>query len=222
MVTTAKAKARKLHTDPLTLAHPHTHSPTHNRPLYLTFNATGPPKYKGKQASHFLPSSAIFQPRDYLDILVSVLALAAMFTFLGYLTLLFGLKAIVVYYGIPYLIVNYHLVLITYLQHTDEYIPYYRKSQFTWLRGALSTVDRSFGALVDYQLHHIADTHVAHHLFSTMPHYHAQEATAAIRKLLGPYYLKDDRRIWSALWSSWTKCRFVEDEGGRVFYQAQL
>lgn len=34
-----------------------------------------------------------------------------------------------------------------------------------WLRGALSTVDRSYGIL-DYFHHHIADTHVAHHLFS--------------------------------------------------------
>ena len=34
-----------------------------------------------------------------------------------------------------------------------------------WLRGALSTVDRSFG-IFNYFHHHIADTHVAHHLFS--------------------------------------------------------
>lgn len=35
---------------------------------------------------------------------------------------------------------------------------------------------RSYGFL-DPVLHHIGDTHVAHHLFSYMPHYHAQEAT---------------------------------------------
>jgi fatty acid desaturase len=32
---------------------------------------------------------------------------------------------------------------------------------------------RSYGFL-DILFHHIADTHVAHHLFSQMPHYHAQ------------------------------------------------
>lgn len=29
------------------------------------------------------------------------------------------------------------------------------------------------------------DTHVAHHLFSYMPHYHAEEATEAIKKVRG-------------------------------------
>ena len=43
-----------------------------------------------------------------------------------------------------------------------------------WLRGALCTVDRSFGWLLDRTLHHITDTHVCHHLFSKMPFYHAQ------------------------------------------------
>jgi len=41
---------------------------------------------------------------------------------------------------------------------------------------------RSYGFL-DIVFHHIADTHVAHHLFSYMPHYHAQEATQAIQKV---------------------------------------
>lgn len=31
----------------------------------------------------------------------------------------------------------------------------------------------SYGVL-DHFFHHIADTHVAHHLFSQMPHYHAE------------------------------------------------
>jgi omega-6 fatty acid desaturase (delta-12 desaturase) len=46
-------------------------------------------------------------------------------------------------------------------------------------------VDRSFGPLLDHTFHHIVDTHVCHHLFSTMPFYHAQEATRAIRKVGG-------------------------------------
>lgn len=74
---------------------------------------------------------------------------------------------------VPYLFVNAWLVMITLLQHTHPALPHYNDQEWEWLRGALSTVDRSYGFL-DHVFHHIADTHVAHHLFSKMPHYHAQ------------------------------------------------
>lgn len=38
----------------------------------------------------------------------------------------FGFAAVGKYYLLPYMIVNYHLVLITYLQHTDVFIPHFR------------------------------------------------------------------------------------------------
>jgi len=65
------------------------------------------------------------------------------------------------------------LVTITFLQHTHPNLPHYEDEEWDWIRGALATVDRSYGFL-DILFHHIADTHVAHHLFSQMPHYHAQ------------------------------------------------
>lgn len=37
-----------------------------------------------------------------------------------------GLAAVTKYYLLPYMVVNYHLVLITYLQHTDVFIPHFR------------------------------------------------------------------------------------------------
>ena len=64
--------------------------------------------------------------------------------------------------------------MITLLQHTHPKLAHYGDEEWDWLRGALATVDRSFGIL-DFFHHHIADTHVCHHLFSTIPHYHAQE-----------------------------------------------
>lgn len=82
-------------------------------------------------------------------------------------------------YIIPYLVVNNWLVMITLLQHTHPKLPHYNDKEWDWLRGALATVDRSYGIL-DYFFHHIADTHVAHHLFSTMPHYHAEEVQKQI------------------------------------------
>jgi omega-6 fatty acid desaturase / acyl-lipid omega-6 desaturase (Delta-12 desaturase) len=140
------------------------------------------------------------------------------------------------YYLIPYMVVNYHLVLITFLQHTDVYMPHFRGKEWNWLRGALCTVDRSFGSILDHTFHHIVDTHVCHHLFSKMPFYHAQEATIHIRKVqeiypslffcfssflqvLGPYYLSDDTPIAHALYRAFSTCQFVEDTGDIVFYK---
>ncbi|KAL0034483.1 hypothetical protein WJX79_004982 [Trebouxia sp. C0005] len=85
--------------------------------------------------------------------------------------------------------------------------------------GAMATVDRSYGFL-DVLFHHIADTHVTHHLFSAMPHYHAEEASAAIKPILGKYYKEDKRNVFVALWKDWNVCRFVapDEAGNNVFW----
>ena len=56
--------------------------------------------------------------------------------------------------------------MITLLQHTHKSLPHYNDEEWDWLRGALCTVDRSYGRFLNVMHHHIADTHVAHHLFS--------------------------------------------------------
>jgi hypothetical protein len=45
-------------------------------------------------------------------------------------------------YVVPYLIVNFWLVTITFLQHTHPNLPHYEDEEWDWLRGALATVDR--------------------------------------------------------------------------------
>ena len=109
---------------------------------------------------------------------------------------------------------------ITFLQHTDTYIPHFRESEFTWLRGALATVDRSYGWFLDDSMHHIADSHVAHHLFSQMPWYNAVKATPYIKAAVGQYYLADPTPVPAALWRAWSSCKYVDDEGGVVFYRS--
>ena len=46
-----------------------------------------------------------------------------------------GFASVAAFYLIPYMIANYHLVLITYLQHTDVFMPHFRGTEWTWLRG---------------------------------------------------------------------------------------
>jgi len=189
------------------------------RPLHILFNATGPAKHaKALSKDHFNPFSVLFEDSHRLWVAVSDIGVLAMLAVLYWACTVFGAVNVAFYYGAPYLVVNAHLVLITYLQHTDVYIPKLRAGAFTWLLGALCTVDRSYSWPLDAAFHHIGDTHVAHHLFSSMPWYHAQEATAHLAKFLGAYYLKDRTPIPAAALRAWSNCKFIEDEGDRVFY----
>lgn len=188
-------------------------------PGYLVFNATGPAKYRGKNANHFSPTAEFFSKEEYWLIVQSDAAFFTAFAALCFAVYVLGFGTIAFYYLIPLMITNYHLVLITYLQHTDVYMPHFRNKEWNWFRGALCTVDRSFGPLLDHTFHHITDTHVCHHLFSKMPFYHAQEATKHIKRVLGPYYLADSTPIARALWRSYSTCQFVEDKGDIVFYK---
>ena len=54
-----------------------------------------------------------------------------------------GMAWVVCVYGIPLLIVNAFLVLITYLQCTHPTLPHYDSSEWDWLRGALATIDHT-------------------------------------------------------------------------------
>ena len=53
-----------------------------------------------------------------------------------------------------------------------------------------------------------------------MPHYHAQEATEALKPVLGDYYNVDNREVYSAMWHDWRACRFVSpaDHGSGVLW----
>ena len=101
------------------------------------------------------------------------------------------------YWLLPYLVFCGWLDLVTYLHHTNAALPWYRGSEWSWLRGALSTVDRRYG--IFEKIHHDAGCHVVHHLFPTIPHYRLREAAAAVRPLLGAHYRAAETGIWRAL-----------------------
>lgn len=48
-----------------------------------------------------------------------------------------------------------------------------------------------------------------------------QEATEAVKPLLGAYYLRDDTPVPSALWHSWTHCKFVDSTGDILHFKAK-
>jgi len=190
-------------------------------PLYLFFNAASRPYPERSWVNHFDPWSPIFSKRERLEIAISDAALIAVIWGLITAGQTWGWVWLAKSYIVPYLVVNFWLVTITMLQHTHPELPHYTDSEWDWLRGALATVDRNYGWLLNTLHHHIADTHVAHHLFSQMPHYHAQEATEALKPILGKYYRYDGRFIMKALLQDYVTCRYVAPDvkGGGVLWQ---
>jgi hypothetical protein len=51
---------------------------------------------------------------------------------------------------------------------------------------------------------------VVHHIDPTIPHYHAKEATLAVKKAYPDIYLYESTPVFQALWRLATKCYEVE------------
>lgn len=98
------------------------------------------------------------------------------------------------------------------------------------MRGAAATIDREFGFIGRTLLHGIIETHVLHHYVSTIPFYHADEASEAIKPVMGRHYRSDVadgawgfiRSMWrSARWCQWVEpSEGAKGEGeGVLFYR---
>ncbi|KAH9897267.1 fatty acid desaturase-domain-containing protein [Xylariomycetidae sp. FL2044] len=187
-------------------------------PWYLLTHITAGPNSSPKPSrgwwdnSHFMPNSSLFRADEFWDIVLSDVGVLGMSAILYALTQRFGFETILWTYGLPLVWVNHWIVMITYLHHTAPYLPKFQPESWTYLRGALATVDRDPGWFMRHMTHHIIDRHVVHHLFPRIPHYRSVEATAAIRPLLGDYYFEDKTSYWGALWTAFTKCQWVEPD----------
>ncbi len=117
---------------------------------------------------------------------------------------------------------------ITYLQHTDPSLPHYDAHTWTFVRGAATTIDREFGFIGRSLLHGIIETHVLHHYVSTIPFYNADEATEAIKPVMGKHYRADVEGgavgFLKSMWKSARMCQWIEpsegaqDEGKGVMF----
>ncbi|KAL2268251.1 hypothetical protein VTJ83DRAFT_3097 [Remersonia thermophila] len=199
---------------------------------YLLTNVTGHNNHerqregrgKGKKnglfggVNHFDPASPIFDNRDAPYILLSDLGIAITISALVYLGKTFGWSNMLVWYFFPYMWVNHWLVAITFLQHTDPSLPHYAEEEWDFVRGAAATIDREFGFIGRHLFHGIIETHVLHHYVSTIPFYNADEATEAIKPVMGQHYRSDTREgpigFIKAMWRAARWCQWVEPVEG--------
>ncbi|KAJ6453059.1 delta-12 fatty acid desaturase protein [Mycena sanguinolenta] len=197
-------------------------------PMYILTNAGGQFRYP-KGTNHFNPKAVMFSPHHRADIVLSDIGIA--FWLLGIASAIYayGIRTVFVVYIQPYLWVNHWLILITFLQHTDASLPHYRAPQFTFARGALSTLDRNLlgdlGSMMAWIGAHatcgISETHIVHHVSSKIPHYNCWEAREALRKVLerAGVPFQGAPGGWAEMYRVFRECKFVEDEGDVVFYK---
>lgn len=104
--------------------------------------------------------------------------------------------------------------MITFLQHTDPSIPHYKGDTWNFTRGAAATIDREFGFIGRTLFHGIVETHVLHHYISTIPFYNADEASEAIKPVMGEHYRSNTEGgslgFLKALYDSARWCQWVE------------
>lgn len=188
---------------------------------YLCANALGSPAHEGKaNVNHFSPSSPLFTSRDRNGVVMSNVGLSVMAGILYLYTRQVGFWAMVKLYFVPYLLANHWIVMLTFLHHTDPTVVHYRNAEWTYLRGALATVDRPLlGWVGRFFLHNVSHDHIAHHLFSTIPFYNQPQVTEHIKGVLKDDYNYDSTNTFRALWRSFTECCFIEDDGNMVFYK---
>ncbi len=181
-------------------------------PAYLLAGATGGPRYG--VSNHFWPVKpfseklwpSIWAKKVWISDFGVGIAIICLLSLLNR----FGFTSIFLMYIGPLLVVNCWLVIYTWLHHTDTDVPHLGGSEFSFIRGAFLSIDRPYGRIIDFLHHHIGSTHVIHHIAPTIPHYHAKEATLAIKKAFPKVYLYNPTPIYKALWNVAANCIAVK------------
>ena len=185
--------------------------------LYLLLGATGGEDY-GFPTSHFWYGNPFTNgkrnlfPEAFRTLMVrSNIGCLAMITFLIIAAIQSSPLRVLCVYGLPYLVINVWLTTYTWLQHTDQNIPHFSNKTWSWAKGALQTVDRPYGPVLNLLHHGIGSTHVCHHVNSAIPHYNAWRGTALLRQRFPELARYDSTPIPEALWRVATRC------GGAVY-----
>lgn len=152
-------------------------------------------------AQHFNPFDKLFKEyRSETLVGVSVALYAAWASFVAYVAATHGLWVVTDMFLLPVMVAGSWLTVTTFLHHNEPETPWYSDSEWTFVRGALSSVDRDyfpFNSII-----HDIGTHQLHHLFPLIPHYYLQDATKAFRARWPELVRKSDTPIVKAFWNN--------------------
>jgi len=169
--------------------------------------------------SHMNPYSKIFPSKMKYKVFISDIFLILQLASLYYLDHIYGFGTSLIWYWPAYLVNNAWLVVYTILQHTDKDVPHHGQDTFTWLKGALSTIDRNYPYLVDEMHHYIGTTHVLHHINHKIPFYYAKQATKELKIVLGELYNYDNRNFLMSFYNTMLTCNYIEALTGTQYYK---
>ena len=149
-------------------------------PLYL---------YGLPDGNHFLPlpQQRMWKESDFIEYVKCLVSSCVVVAYAVLITYAFDFNCVDIayYYLAPIIVFGWWLTTVTYLQHHSPDTVAYDDSNWSFVRAAFETVDRTYGFGIDDLHHNISDGHVVHHLFFTkIPHYNLKVATVALRKYL--------------------------------------
>lgn len=170
--------------------------------------------YDPVKGSLYLPTSNLYADHVKMTWYVSLAAIAVCLGIYITLGVMFGWGFALLYIIAPYFVYASLATFVTYMQHVSPEVPVYDAADWDGMKGAMATVDRSYGPF-DWLTHHIGDQHVIHHIFPTIPHYRAKEAMEAVRPILGDWYMKSDRFVLAEFVRSLIGCHYVTPGDGK-------
>jgi len=201
-------------------------------PLYLfgvtgrgKIGADGKPIPDDQIVDHLRPTSRLFPEKMYWKVVASNVGCLLVLGACAYFSSIYGFRAVWFWYFGPYLVITGGLIAVTQLHHTHETVPQFDPDNWTWMKGVIAgTIDRPHDWVFNTATHNIGSTHVLHHLFHTIPHYHAVEATECLRAYLEPkgLYNFDPTPGWKALNEIGKNCHFVDSNTNGVQYYKSL
>ena len=134
--------------------------------------------YNPRPVNHFNPCHSMFVGH-VVGCTCSLGCLALMTYVLYQFYAVCGLASLVIYYVVPDFIFASYCVIITFLHHNEMNLPWFSDTEWDFVRGQLSTVDRHYGIV--HNVIHSISTHQMHHMFSLIPHYRLELATKHFR-----------------------------------------